>query len=364
VGVESHVAFIKAHARELSCFWQHVKAQISEWKHAYEWPRRVKYEDAFAKRADLEQNIKSALERRGYLAKDLFDEILVWGFGRPSACSAEEIEASTSRGFDRLRVGSIAEAAGELTALPGVGISRASKILALSDQLEFGIYDSRAAHGLSDLVMPNGCRVVPIPPGRVIQGDWGRDYCRAFEQYTWVLRQLRTFASDDPSLRAEFRRVADIEMAFFMRSRLGAVGPIDSPSEVPRRTLQEEEADHDEESLLWTLGSNKTRFWFTSDDSSVTVWTGKDGTTSKRLRLSDLDECLRHFAARDWFFLSNSKTPEDRDPDGLGEYFASRFGNSVFASHFAALWVHQHLMVCNASKKKLKLKVARTSIGT
>jgi hypothetical protein len=39
-----------------------------------------------------------------------------------------------------------------LTDLDGIGISRANKIIALFNQNEYGIYDSRASDGLSDLL--------------------------------------------------------------------------------------------------------------------------------------------------------------------------------------------------------------------
>ena len=64
----------------------------------------------------------------------------------------------------------VADAAAELVRLPGIGISRASKILALANQREFGIYDSRSAHGMSDLCDASR-RLIAIPPGRVIRGD-------------------------------------------------------------------------------------------------------------------------------------------------------------------------------------------------
>jgi hypothetical protein len=146
-----------------------------------------------------------------------------WGFGRNSRCSDNEITEATRLAFQHLEADRIVEAAWELVKLPRIGISRASKILALSDQDELGIYDSRSAHGLSDLIDSAGRRIVPIPPGRAIAGDAmaKKSCCVAFQKYTWVLRHLRSLARNGNSLRGVFARFADLEIAFFTRSRSG-----------------------------------------------------------------------------------------------------------------------------------------------
>jgi hypothetical protein len=238
----------------------------------------------------------------------------------------------------------VAQAARKLVELPRVGISRASKILALSDQCELGIYDSRSGHGLSDLVDHAGRRIIAIPPGRVITGDARTKdgYCRAFEEYTWVLRHFRTLAREDSSLGHVFSRVADLEMAFFVRSRNGHIGLPDRRLTVPEHLRRI--AAHDEENAFWTLGPGRKskKFWAISDSSAVTILTGWK-KTPKTLSAEAIGACLAHFG-RDPFPLSNSKTAKDREPQGLGEYFAQNFGSPVFASHFAALWVHQELL--------------------
>ena len=274
-------------------------------------------------------------------------------------CSEDKIQHATKHAFEHLRDGRIAQAAKELVMLPGVGISRASKVLALSDQQEFGIYDSRSAHGLSDFVGSNGQRIIPIPPGRVIRGDFRKDYCDAFEHYTWVLRHLRKLASTSDSLGREFGRVADLEVALFTRSRSGIQLPR-PPKDVPSNLRGF--AERDEESLFWTLGRGKKaqRFWVTFNNSSVTVWTGKKGKTSKTLEWDEIDACLVHFKGR-WFPLSNSKTASERDPNGLGEYFFQKFGSSVLASHFAALLVNQGFLEDCSKGNKIHLRVLRNS---
>jgi hypothetical protein len=67
----------------------------------------------------------------------------------------------------------------------------------------------------------------------------------------------------------------------------------------------------------------------------VTILTGEK-KTPMTLKAKDPGDCFWHFE-REKFPLSNSKTAENRDPWGLGEYFFRHFGSSVFESHFAAL---------------------------
>jgi hypothetical protein len=139
-----------------------------------------------------------------------------------------------------------------------------------------------------------------------------------------------------------FSRVADLEMAFFVRSRSGQIESPDRHLSIPVHLRNI--AAHDEESVFWTLGpgAKSKQFWAIFDYSGVTVLTGEKKTPTT-LSVAEIDACLAHFGG-DPFPLSNSKTAKDHDPDGLGEYFAQNFGSSVFASHFAALWVHQQLL--------------------
>lgn len=96
----------------------------------------------------------------------------------------------------------------------------------LFNQNDFAIYDSRAAHGLSDLTY-NGKRFIPIPPGRCIKGDTDlnkNDFCESYEKYIWVLRFFRELAKKEDRIREEFKRVSDFDIAFFAKSRLEVSG--------------------------------------------------------------------------------------------------------------------------------------------
>ncbi|MBI1788687.1 MAG: hypothetical protein HYR60_14205 [Acidobacteria bacterium] len=297
-------------------------------------------------------------EQQGCLTKATFDSIMTWGFGSASIHSETDIREATRKAFCYLRESCIAEAARALVQLREVGISRASKVLALSDQDELGIYDSRSAHGLSDLRNAAGCRIIAIPPGRVVRGDvkTPNGFCVAFEEYAWVLQHFRDLAERSKVFGAERVRVADLEMAFFARSRTGAIA-LSIASAKPPAHLRSV-AELDEESAFWTLGPGKKAkpFWVTFKDASVTVLTGTDGKTACDLDQEQIAACLKHFG-HDWFLLSNSKTPGGRDPNGLGEYFFRNFGSPVFASHFAALWVHQRLLEQEPVSGAIRLRV-------
>jgi hypothetical protein len=226
MAIESESAFLDRHREALRCFLDRVKNRIPDWKSQYEWPRGVTGEAALEKRSELEHAIQKELAAQGFLSKATFDWVMRWGFGTDSGCSEEEIYQATSLSFRHLKQDQIADAAHELIKLSKIGISRAAKVLALSDQNELGIYDSRSAHGLSDLVDFAGCRIIPIPPGRVVAGDnkSADEYCIAFENYVWVLRHFRRLLGGySDALRRGFPRIADLEIAFFMRSKNGDI---------------------------------------------------------------------------------------------------------------------------------------------
>lgn len=220
---ESETAFLNMHREALTCFWDRVKHRIVDWKSQYEWPPGVTGEAALEKRSELEHTIQRDLATQGFLSKATFESVMRWGFGTDSGRSEEEIYRATSLSFRHLKQDRIAEAARELVKLSKIGISRAAKVLALSDQNELGIYDSRSADGLSDLVDSAGRHIIPIPSGRIIAGDNKNtdEYCTAFERYVWVLRHFRRLAGYSDSLRGAFPRVADLEIALFMRSKSG-----------------------------------------------------------------------------------------------------------------------------------------------
>jgi hypothetical protein len=220
--------FVQEHYDLLNNYWFAIEKSILDWKSKHNW-QNVALEDAVAIRNSLEEMINKDLRKYGYVSKKTVDEVMIWGFGsrRVTTNTEEEIINCTKRAFDLLYKEEFAEAALELTKLNNMGISGASKLLALSDQTNLGIYDSRSAHGISDLVI-NGKSLLLIPPGRStkVTGDANLpqvQYCYSFQVYTWVLQFLRDKALLNPNLNEHFKRVADIEIAYFARSRAGLI---------------------------------------------------------------------------------------------------------------------------------------------
>lgn len=330
--------FIKTYKPTLENYWKTVSPSLMHWKQSYHWPNNVSLQKAVSLRNQLETLINDDLNNHEYLSKATFDSVMSWGFGRSSNVTANEIKKATQIAFNYLAQEKLKEAALALTRLPGIGISRASKILAISDQNNLGIYDSRAAHGLSDLTY-DGFRIIPIPPGRVIAGDSHlstEHFCAAFEQYTWLLKYFQTCCQNDLSLNQDFRRISDIEIAFFSRSRLTSKSPITKPSYI-QKASSFEEGD-----CYFTLGygDRAKPFWAYVDESGVTVLTGQEGKTACRFKHETIADCLTHFSKSEWFLLGNAV--DNVKPGSLGEYFKEHFNISPkFASHFASILYYQ-----------------------
>jgi hypothetical protein len=348
--------FIEIHREILMDYWNHIAPKLMSWKSSYQWPKGVYLIEAIARCNQLESAIKNDLQAKSWLTKQVFDDVMKWGFGRPSSNSEDEIRIATQEAFDYLRQKRIFEAALAMTKLTEIGISRASKVLALSNQSEFGIYDSRSAHGLSELLY-NGCRLIPIPPGRVIAGDSlsKTDFCRAFEKYTWVLTFLWGCAQANDGLREHFGRVSDLEIAFFAKSRAEAPAPknYQPPSHIKG------EVELDEGDCYWTLGVGKKArpFWAYISEEGIKVLTGPKGKTDLYLTNQAIESCLMHFRTAGWFPLGNQI--DAVKPNGLGEYFQNIFKKGPkFASHFAAILVNQRRLIYRYGERNMvELKV-------
>jgi hypothetical protein len=354
----SEEEYIRAHRGVLESYWHSIALEILSWKACYEWPKGMKLEEAIRRRNALESDLARDLKEHGYISQRVFDDVMVWGFGKPSGLREEDISAATEKAFASLKDGDLYDAALQLTLWAGFGIARASKVLALSDQKRFGIYDSRSADGLSDLCQ-EGKRVIPIPPGRVIRGDslTKREFCVAFREYTWVLRFLHCCAQQDKKMRDEFQQVADIEIALFARSRKRS-----RPSAGKARsldTIPDIEGQTDESNCYVTLGmGNKAKkFWGDISEDGIVLWTGSKGKTVFRLNAVELESCLAYFTGHEWFPLGNRVDAVERG--GLGEYFQDILRQSpLFASHVAAILVNQsRLEYRYGVRNRIELKV-------
>jgi hypothetical protein len=97
----------------------------------------------------------------------------------------------------------------------GVGISRASKIVGLSNQERLCIYDSRVGHALRDL-KKGGIKLIKCPPDRGFKRDWDKGTKKSwaidYERLIWTMDVLKEyFKTKNHPLRA-----ADIEIALFV----------------------------------------------------------------------------------------------------------------------------------------------------
>ncbi|MBI4234230.1 MAG: hypothetical protein HY686_07310 [Chloroflexi bacterium] len=174
------------------------------------------YPGGRGKRDELERRIQQSLADNGdAVSREVFVEVEKWGFGTDKISQLDPgcVMQATKAAFTCLHEGMLKEAAVKLTNLKDVGIARASKLLALSNQRDFGIYDSRAANALKSLD-PSGKLVIPIPPSRRKPGK-GSNYYLGFENFTWVLRYMADkFRTDFPECKDW--RVADVEIGLFM----------------------------------------------------------------------------------------------------------------------------------------------------
>src|SRR5947209_17061625 len=100
------------------------------------------------RRESLAAVVEAQRAAKGALTMKTFDAVLKWGFGRGSNLSEARIRSATRDAFALLGSGDQAGAVKRLQELPGVGVSRATKVLALADQMNLGIYDSHAAAAL------------------------------------------------------------------------------------------------------------------------------------------------------------------------------------------------------------------------
>jgi len=203
--------------------WKHVighyyserKQSIIEARGQYTWSG---FRDA------LEKRIQQALAMNGNGVKiDIFEEVEYWGFGVKTISKYNDedtILRKTKVAFDNLKLGRLKEAAEERDGLPHVGPARATKLLALSDQKIYGIYDARASNALREVNYLAGQIIIPVLPGRTITGTGG-NHALGFENFTWALRFMaESFSTEYPECKAW--RVADVEMALFILGRRSA----------------------------------------------------------------------------------------------------------------------------------------------
>lgn len=196
----------------ISQYYSGRKRNIVEARREYTWP---------GSRDSLERRIKQTLvENDNAVTLDMFEEVEHWGFGAKTISKHNDQETvlhKTRTAFEYLKLGKLREAAEELDNLPHVGPSRATKLLALSNQKLYGIYDARASNALREVNYLAGEILIPVLPGRTIVGTGG-NHAAGFENFTWALRfMLNKFSTEYAECKTW--RTADIEMGLFILGR-------------------------------------------------------------------------------------------------------------------------------------------------
>lgn len=188
---------------------------------SYRWLGET-YEQSAKKRNDLEQAIKlSRLRNLGGIDLATADMVFTWGFGKQFPLrDDEDVLKATREAFGFLENDDCYRACRRLMQIYGVGVAGATKILGLSNQERYCIYDSRVGRALDDLVK-DGQKLVRCPPGRSTKGDnvpyerldheWSLDY----QKLIWTLEVIKNHLKE----KGSDLQISDIEMALFMKGR-------------------------------------------------------------------------------------------------------------------------------------------------
>jgi len=196
--------------------------EILDYK-SYRWKGRT-YEESVEARNELEKAIKlSRQKNNGGIDLVTADRIYQWGFGKDfPICDEKEVLTATREAFRFLDEGNCYQACKRLMWMQGVGVAGATKLLGLSDQENLCIYDSRVGHALKDLTKREK-KIILCPLGRNMVGDnvppniadyiWSENY----QKLIWTLEIIRGYLKE----KEYSLRIADIEMALFMKGQQG-----------------------------------------------------------------------------------------------------------------------------------------------
>ena len=202
-------------------WWEAHGASVVAGRRNYRWPPNEDPRTSLRRRAALASECTRYARLHGTLSKDLGAKIVGWGFNGATKLvddiPAERFESTLAEAFRLSGAGRLEDAATAIVALPRIGISSASKLLALPSGGELVIYDHRTAKALIGLGL-NGTPI-PIPPGRAEAGTTTnpRALCRGYGLYSEAVALLFADASRDGSARQVLRSRDDVEMGLFMK---------------------------------------------------------------------------------------------------------------------------------------------------
>ncbi len=137
----------------------------------------------------------SRIKNNGGTDRETLDNIMAWGFPNPLFPERDEDACLriTREAFTLLDEGKPDAAMLKLMSIDGVGVSRASKIIGLSDQNSLTIYDSRVGAALETLTN-DGHKIIKSPPGLNRAGDLDCspiDWAENYQKLLWVLQVIR-----------------------------------------------------------------------------------------------------------------------------------------------------------------------------
>jgi len=188
---------------------------------SYRWKNRT-YDESARARNYLERRIElSRLSNFGGIDLATADAIFTWGFDKPFPLrDNNETVNATKEAFEFLDKCDCYRACRRLMQVYGIGVAGATKILGLSNQEKYCIYDSRVGKALEDL-RKDGQKIIRCPPGRTIEGDfvpyekWDVEWSKDYQKLIWTLEVIQGFLKEN----GHVLRIGDFEMALFMKGR-------------------------------------------------------------------------------------------------------------------------------------------------
>ena len=208
---------------DAAAWWQEHGAEVASGRVSYEWPPGETSRASIERRQALAKRCHQEVRRTGTLNSELGAEIMAWGFNGATAAidnlEPRRFERTMAEAYPLADRGEIARAAAVVVELPNIGISSASKLLALPSDGQLTIYDHRMAKALAGLEVAGS--PIPVPAGRSERGTSTSNavLCRGYEQYSLGVELLLDQASRDCSASKVLRSLDDVEMGLFMKGR-------------------------------------------------------------------------------------------------------------------------------------------------
>jgi len=193
--------------------------EIVENRLNYHWKKLTRKQCEQQRNQVAKAITQSRVKNHDALDLETLDKIIRWGFGmKYPDRDQEKVLEVTKEAFSHLDEGRIQEATLTLLNVKGLGISKITKIIGLSDQENLCIYDSRVGNALRDLTY-NGKRLHLVPISRagrlydknVSNKEWAREY----EKAQWTIEVIKEHMNQ----LGCFYRQADVEMALFMMGK-------------------------------------------------------------------------------------------------------------------------------------------------